>query len=170
MKTTVVPAQVTTVEDKVAGRLGMTQIVLLVTPVFFGSALYAFLPPFMKYSTYKLILMVVILSVCGTMAVRIKGKLLLFWVIAIAKYNVRPRFYVFDKNSSSKRDDLNSQLQAEPLSMIDHRIQLPTLPKLTPADISKALALLDDPARHLSFGTNRKGGLYVRITEVKEQS
>ena len=40
MRTTVVPAQVTTVEDKIAGNLGLSQLLLLTLPVFGGSALF----------------------------------------------------------------------------------------------------------------------------------
>jgi len=53
MKVTVVPAQVTTVEDRIVGSLGFSQLVLIVTPVFIAAALFAVLPPAMGSAVYK---------------------------------------------------------------------------------------------------------------------
>jgi len=48
MKTTTVPAQVTTVEDRLAGNLSLTQLLLLVCPVFVSCLIYVVFPPFIK--------------------------------------------------------------------------------------------------------------------------
>ena len=47
MKMTVVPAQVTTVEDRIIGSLGFSQILLLVIPIFVSAGVFALVPPFM---------------------------------------------------------------------------------------------------------------------------
>ena len=41
MRTTVIPAQITTVEDKIAGSLNLTQILILMIPVFWATIVYA---------------------------------------------------------------------------------------------------------------------------------
>src|SRR5665213_3181374 len=93
MKVTVVPAQVTTVEDRIAGRLGLSQIMLLITPIFVGSALYAVLPPLMNSSPYKLVIIITIMLICSSLAIRIKGKILLLWLIVVLRYRLRPSYY-----------------------------------------------------------------------------
>ena len=77
MKVTIVPAQVTTVEDRIAGNLGLSQLLLLTTPVFSGSLLYVVLPPVFHGAIYKLVLIVALFIICSLMAIRIKGKILL---------------------------------------------------------------------------------------------
>src|SRR6266576_4782423 len=98
MRTSIVPAQITTVEDKVAGNLGLTQLLLLAAPVFISTATYIVLPPNLGAAAYKIVMMTVIAVVFGLLAIRIKGKILLLWAIMITRYNLRPRHYIFDKN------------------------------------------------------------------------
>ena len=50
MKTAIVPAQVTTVEDKVAGNLNLTQLLLIASPVFVRGVIYAVFPPSFEIS------------------------------------------------------------------------------------------------------------------------
>src|SRR5947209_20569411 len=97
MKVTVVPAQVTTVEDRIVGSLGLSQILLLATPVFGGTMLYAILPPNFHSAIYKLIVIALLFATCGLMAIRIRGKILLLWLIVMLRYNLRPRYFVFNK-------------------------------------------------------------------------
>ena len=48
MKTQVIPAQITTVEDKIVGSLTFSQLLLLLTPVALVALIYAFMPPLME--------------------------------------------------------------------------------------------------------------------------
>ena len=73
MKVTVVPAQVTTVEDRISGNLSMSQIALFAIPIFCGSLLYAVLPPSMEVSLYKLIAIGILSLLSCQLAIRIKG-------------------------------------------------------------------------------------------------
>jgi len=168
MRTTVVPAQITTVEDKIAGRLGLSQLLLLISPVFSGSAVFVMLPPFFSYAVYKLVLIVCFAVLCGLLAIRIRGKILLFWAVILLKYNARPRYYVLNKNSTYARD-IAQILPEEPAEHIE-QVSL-TSPKqlshLSLAEIVKVEALLKNPAANLHFKTDKKGGLSVHITEVK---
>lgn len=59
MKTSIVPAQITTVEDKVAGNLSLPQLFLLSAPIFIGSLVYLIFPPFMGAASYKLVIVFV---------------------------------------------------------------------------------------------------------------
>jgi hypothetical protein len=71
MKMTVVPAQVTTVEDRIIGSLGFSQILLLVVPIFISAALFAVLSPVMGSAVYKYIIMGIIALICCILAIRI---------------------------------------------------------------------------------------------------
>jgi hypothetical protein len=74
MKITVVPAQVTTVEDKIMGSLSLSQLMILLLPVFIGAALFVILPPAMGSALYKYILIGILAVICMILSIRIKGK------------------------------------------------------------------------------------------------
>ena len=166
MKVTVVPAQVTTIEDRIAGNLGLSQLLLLAAPVFGGSALYAVLPPNMHYSVYKAVLMTLFLILCGLLSIRIKGKIILFWLAIILKYTLRPRYYVFSKNSLNGREQyLSVEIKEEEPEVKPAKATRRKL-SLSGSDLVNLQSLIDNPAANLSF-ENKKGLLYVRITEVE---
>jgi hypothetical protein len=169
MKVTVVPAQVTTVEDRIIGSLGFSQLLLLVVPIFFSAATFAMLPPLMGYATYKVVLMGIVALFCCTLAIRIKGKILAFWLVAILRYNLRPKFYVFNKNSASYREqyDIRRQEKTSSNEKVKTKRTL-SVPRLEFHEAAKVLAAIDNPASKLRFETTKKGGLHVRLTEVKE--
>ena len=161
MKVTVVPAQVTTVEDRIAGRLGLSQIMLLITPIFIGSALYVILPPFMNSSPYKLVIIISLMLVCSLLSIRIKGKIILFWLIVVLRYRMRPGYYVFNKNTLSGREEY--------MNADDARVRTKTLvPSLSPAELVEVQSLMNNPAANIMYAATKKGGLNVLITEVKE--
>lgn len=167
MRSTVVPAQITTVEDKIAGSLGISQLILLTLPVFGGGALFTLLPPFFSYAIYKIILLTILAALCGVLAIRIKGKVILFWCIALLRYNLRPRFYIFNKNDSHLRDTapvVKEEKTAQPTKVSRLR---PMIPKLSTAELVQVESILTNPQANLHFKTNRKGELYVHITEVQ---
>lgn len=168
MKTTVVPAQVTTVEDKIAGNLGVSQLMLLTVPVFGGSALFVILPPFFNYATYKVVLVVCLAAIAGTLAIRIRGKILLHWMIVMLRYNNRPRYYVLNKNQAHLRDmDSKQELKKVTKEAKPKRTVRQKLPQLSTADLVHVQDIITDPNANLYFKTDRKGKLSVYITEVK---
>lgn len=171
MKVTVVPAQVTTVEDRIAGNLGFSQLMLLTVPIFGGGLLFILLPPVMHNAPYKLVAIAILTFICWTSAIRIKGKILLFWLAIILKYNLRPGFYVFNKNSDASREQYRDLLVKEPTADKLKATAKQIVPsRLELADKVRTLNLINNPAAKVHFETNKKGKLYVRITEVKEQS
>ena len=167
MKVTVVPAQVTTVEDRIIGNLGFSQMLILIIPVFLGAALFAALPPVMTPSSYKYLIMGMLTLVCCILAIRIKGKIVALWLVTILRYNLRPKFYLFNKNTTALREEYE-------LKRVDSDSSAPTskssrtlsIPKLEISEAFKVYNAMDNPATKLRFETTKKGGLNVRLTEI----
>ncbi len=90
----VVPAQVTSIEDKIAGNLTFSQIVLLILPVFVSTGLIIFLPPVVKLAAYKVILIIILGIPPLVMAVRINGELVLARLLVLFSYYRRPKLYL----------------------------------------------------------------------------
>lgn len=167
MRTTIVPAQVTTVEDKITGNLGLSQLVLLVLPVFGGSALFVALPPFFSYATYKVVLIVCFAVLCGVLAIRIKGKIILMWLAVIIRFNVRPRYYLFDKKSTYLREEPVAKEIVEKEDAVKAKPKQKHMPKLSIDQLVEVEKLLTNPEANLHLRANRKGELSVHFTEVK---
>jgi hypothetical protein len=159
------------VEDRIIGNLGFSQMMLLILPVFIGAGLFAMLPPLMNPSTMKYVTMGVIAILCSLLAVRIKEKILVQWMVQILRYMLRPRMYVFNKNVLSGREMYATSIQ-------QRHPELPLLPPTLPQkryqlDIServKVYSALEDPRHHLRFETNKKGVVYVRLSETKKET
>ena len=168
MKSTFVPAQITTVEDKIAGNLGLNQLVLLAAPVFVAGAMFMLLPPFVKVTPLKVILSTVIFVVSASMAIRIRGKLLVEWAVVLLRYNVRPRYSVFNKNDMYLRAKQvePSEEPAEEKTTNKTKRLLTALPKLPVPIVARLEAAIRDPRANFSI-EKRKGKLHVHITEIK---
>lgn len=167
MKTTVVPAQITTVEDKIAGNLNFTQLLLLIAPIFLGGAIYAFMPPVISYTFLKTVVIVLLAIVCITLAIRIKGRLVLEWIGIKSRYNIRPKIYIYDKNDiylrKTDKEETASQMKTKTVRKTKPKFEPATkLPKLVQIE-----HMITDPKADFHFKANRKGGLSVHIKEVK---
>jgi hypothetical protein len=168
MKSTVVPAQVTTVEDKIAGNLTFNQMLLMTTPVFVSGVIFAFLPPFMSLSGYKLVLAVTFALVCLTLAIRIKGRIVLSWIMVLSKYNARPRYYVYNKNDIHLRTTTNEQTNAPSKQSVKKKSTIkPNKIKLPMKKMVWAEEVAINPSAQLEFRTTKKGDLRVYIQEIK---
>lgn len=170
MKVTVVPAQVTTVEDRIMGSLSFSQMMFIITPIFVSAGLFAILPPVMGGSAYKYIVLMSISVLSALLAVRIKGKILAHWLLTILRYNLRPRYYLFNKNVSTLRNEYLQAQAPTPELDIDQvaTSRRSNIPKLTLPETAKVLAAINNPAIKLRFETTRKGRLNVRYTEIEE--
>lgn len=104
MRSTIIPAQITTVEDKIAGSLNFTQMILLMIPVLWSLLLYAFFPPVMHLNSVKDILISLVFIVSVILAFRIRGHIILEWILIYGRYSLRPSYYVFDKNDPLYRE------------------------------------------------------------------
>lgn len=167
MKSTIVPAQITTVEDKVAGSLSLSQLLLLAAPAFIGTAVYILLPPMGKMSIYKIIMVAVIALASGLLAIRIKGKILLLWTIILLRYNLRPRYHVFDKNDIHLRDTEPPTAEVADSQTVADEPTAEPLPVLSVAEAVRLENLMADPKANVQFLTDKKGALRVHFNEVK---
>jgi hypothetical protein len=168
MRTTTVPAQITTVEDKIAGELNLIQILLLVSPIFGSAAIFVALPPFFASAPYKIVIMVCMAVLFATLAIRIKGKIILSWLLILTRYHRRPRYYLFNKNDAHMRDIPKSEVEQKPVEKAEpKKAPRVSLPGLSTAELVKIEELIANPEANLHFRTDKKGGLSVHITEVR---
>jgi hypothetical protein len=165
MRTTIIPAQITTVEDRIAGSLNITQIMLLILAVFGATAIFTILPPANQLTIYKIPVICINILVFLVLALRIKGKVVINWLITLFKYNLRPGYYVFDKNDTYLReiltDNLNEATDEEP---VDTKVKVPHPNKeAILADLIRFEGLVESSKKSLSFRVNKKGGLDVAL-------
>lgn len=167
MRTTTVPAQITTVEDKIAGELSFKQLLLLVAPIFGSAAIYVGLPPFFASAPYKIVVIVCLFVVLGALAIRIKGKIVLDWLMILARYSSRPRYYLFNKNDTHLRDIPKPEAPQEVTEQVKAEKSEPVpQPRLSTADLVQIEQLITNPQANLHFRTDKKGAISVHITEV----
>lgn len=169
MRSTVVPAQVTTVEDRIMGSLGFSQLALIVIPVFVSAGMFIVLPPVMHGSVYKYVLSVIFAVLMGILAIRINGKIVLLWLITILRFNHRPKYYLFNKNTQAFRDDhkLSKQTLSEEESIPVERDTV-QVPRLAFQDTARVLQAIGNRDSKLRFETTKKGGLRVRFSQIKD--
>lgn len=169
MKTTVVPAQITSVEDRIAGNLSFKQLILLIAPVFLSVVLFVFLPPFTKYELYKVIVSVVIALICMTLAIRVRSRLVVEWIGMLSKYNLRPLYYVYNKNSVAGRH-IPPPEKKEPKKVEAKEPKAIPLPQLAfnTGEVMSFENILSNPQADFHFIRDKKGGLRVHIKEIKQ--
>lgn len=170
MKTQSIPAQITTVEDKIVGNLNLTQIMLLIVPVFWVMIVYTLFYPTMSFAIYKLPLILSVSLTSIVLSVRFKNKLILNWLKILLKYNLRPRYYVFNKNESFLR-------QIDIVSMPLHTYKKASVPQIAKAAVRKDVSFVDlvrlerlitNPSYTLTVKSFKKGGLNVSFEQVKQ--
>jgi hypothetical protein len=169
MKTTIVPAQITTIEDRIAGSLNLTQLLLLMVPIFGSSIEYIILPPNLHFAVYKVVLATLLLIVFGLLTVRIKGKILLDWTLVMLRYNRRPRHYVFDKNDFYLKDELIDDNSQDALDkVIEPKPIITEKPfNLHDSEVAYIQQIVSNPLIDLTFKPTKKGEMNVYITEIK---
>ena len=172
MRTQVIPAQITTVEDKIAGNLNLTQIMLLITPVLLGTAIYVLLPPSMSFVAYKLVVVLTLFLVCLILAIRIQGKVLVNWLAVVIKYASRPKYYVFDKNDMAQRDQIMPEVSKKQtnLSKNASKAHAPSNIRIGIPDLVRWEETLVKGKLGMAFKTARKGGLNVVFNKVAKES
>ena len=172
MRTTVIPAQITTVEDKIAGNLNLTQILILMVPVFWTTIVYMLLFPAMHLAWYKIPLVLVVLILCLILSLRIKGKVLIEWLVVLFHYALRPKYYLFNKNDSYLRDlDLHA-FEKKPVKLFKLRIAKKetkqTVPNWSIADFVRLERLIASSKYSLSFKSGKKGGVNVAFDQIQK--
>lgn len=167
MKTTTVPAQVTTIEDKIAGNLNLSQLMLLCAPIFLSAVGYVLVPPLAKFTYAKLAIFIALVFIFSTLSIRLRGKLIVQWIAVIGRYNLRPRYYIYNKNDPYLRPVKTAVKQSSKKKLVEKTKKVqPHLPKLPVPQLIKLQDVITDPRSKLSLRVGRKG-LDVRITEIK---
>ena len=170
MRTTIVPAQITTVEDKIVGNLNFTQVFLLLTPVFFGIIIYLIFPPQLRFALYKLPIMLFIAVISGTLAIRIKGKVVIAWIVILLRYNTRPRYFIANKNDAFQRD-ITYETHEQKVKIKNIALHKKQKQKQEQAisfpDIFRFEQFITNPKSNMSFKFAKKGKLYVSLSEIK---
>lgn len=172
MRTTVIPAQITTVEDKIAGNLNLTQIIILMIPVFFTTIVYGIFPPRLHFVLYKFPLILIALILCLILSLRIKGKVVFNWLFVLVRYNLRPKYYLFNKNDTYLRVLDLPQIQKRTYKLptfAQHKIKSrSTNSNVGAIDIIKLKGFIKNPNYTLSLKPNKKGGLYVGLEQIQQ--
>jgi hypothetical protein len=168
MKYAIVPAQIMTVEDRITGNLSLPQMILLFVPVFAAVLAYVGLPPIYEYAAYKIAFVLAAALVCGLSAIRIKGRILIVWATVMLSYNLRPRYYIYNKNDAYLRESVeNTAPQKVPAEeKPQEEAELPAAPQLSVAELVQLESILANPKANVRF-INEKGRLRVRATEIK---
>lgn len=171
MRTKVIPAQITTVEDKIAGNYSFVQIILLMIPVIFTAFSYAFLIPVMNMVWYKAGLIVVTTIISIVLSFRIKGRIVASWLSLVARYNLRPRYYIYNKNDVTCRElhlpEIKKVTKSSKASVKAKAKQAIKQPRLSIVDLISFERATTDKSLGLHFVVDKKGGLNVAYTKVK---
>lgn len=168
MKTTVVPAQITSVEDRVAGNFTFAQILLLIAALLLGTVLYVFVAPRLHLSALKLSLIGCQFGLFGGLALRYQGKILAQWLVVYLRFYLRPRLYVFTKKDLINRDiELPVVKKAKPAGQPQVRANQAATP-VSLLDQVVLDRLVDNPSLSVSFELSKKGGIDVSLTPSQD--
>ncbi len=169
MKTTVVPAQITTVEDRIAGSLTLPQIVLLVMPMVIGALMYAVIAPKMHFGTIKTTLIAIEFIFFGGLALRINGKIVGEWLVIYLRFSSRPRRYVFTKKDITHREVIVENEIKTKLKQVQNNEIKKTDKPLTLLEESHIGKIFNNNNLSISFKPSKKGGLDVQLKKAKSQ-
>jgi len=168
MRITVVPAQITTVEDRVAGSLTFVQIVLLVISLVIGAAIYSGMAPKIHFSSVKLTLIALDFLIFGVLAIRWGGKIIADWLIIYLRYSARPRRYIFTKNDLIHRDiiiETTKEIVKVNAQAAEKKTKKQKM--LTLLEQSKMDQLFAENALSVSFKISKKGGVDVSLKQTE---
>ncbi len=163
MKTAIVPAQITSVEDTLAGSLTLTQLVLMIIPVFLAAAVLTLLPPFFGIAVYKLIVLVLLGLPFLFLSLRLNGQVMFYALKSLVVFRLRPRLYLATVDQTlcpvcaaldQANDVESSMLAAQPQS---RDIILP----LNSSERQQLDASLS--GRHVAYFSDKNGGIYAII-------
>lgn len=166
MKTTIIPAQITTVEDKIAGNLSLTQVIILMLPVFFAGFIYVALSPRMGFALYKVFLILPVLLIAFILSLRIEDKLVVNWLVLLLRYNIKPKYYVFNKNDGYMRElylPNASKKTAKAISLAKSKRRVTS----SSLGIKEQIAFEKDN-ENIRFKANGKGGMNVIFNQIQK--
>lgn len=161
MKASIIPAQITTVEDRIAANLNFTQLLLLSIPLFLSALVFFVFPPIGKYSLYKLIIAVISTSFISVLAIRVKDKLLIDILRQRTKYYLRPRIYIYTRQSTIAQEE---EIAARPNIKVNAKKSLatPSTQLSLKARISSQKLLQN--RKYIVAFQSKEGGLVVKVS------
>lgn len=166
MRTTVVPAQITTVEDRIVGNLTFTQVLLLIVPLLTSTALYVFLAPHSHISSVKLILILGQFTLFGGLALRFRGRIIAEWIGVLHQFSNRPRTYIFTKNDPIGRQVMQNLDKQDVVSAASTTTTPAKQNSNSLTDQLRIERLFANPKFTVSFGLAKKGKVDVSLTQV----
>ena len=168
MKTSVVPAQITTVEDKIAGNLTFTQIILLIIPLILGTIIYVLTPPTSKVTILKSAIIGIVFATFGLLAIRFKGRTIADWLVILLRFGLRPNLYLFIKNDPETRDPIIPEKHLHDAStkkQVVKKLKTKTSPLVNQPRLDK---LINNPSTIIRLELGKKGGINVSLSAEKD--
>lgn len=144
MRTTIIPAQITSVEDKITSFLNLKQIVILVFNLIFVMIIFLIIPPFIKFSIIKMIFTFLLSIIIAPLSFKYRGVLLLDYLKLILDFKLRPKVYVLIRD-----DQVDEEINFEKKSFMSLKTKEKTFTKV------KKLG-------H-SYGYGKRGEVYVQL-------
>ena len=168
MRISIVPAQITTIEDKIAGNISVQQAALLGIPILLGFIIAVVFPPSGQFVAYKIAIVFGLFIICGSLAIRIKDRIIAQWLKLFAVYYARPLYYIYDKNSTYLRLDKAEEIVPDEVSEAQPVKQPPVITtNISSKEFVRLEQFATDIRAGMKFEVGKKGELNVRITEVK---
>jgi len=168
MKTAIVPAQVTTIEDRIAGNFTIAQLGILLLGLGLATLLYLLMSPKLHFNPGKAVAIVTVIALVAPLAIRIQGKIVADWLIVLSRFLSRPHRYIFTKNDLATRAVPIPENKAHIVTQAQPKPSLRTVIKqLSVPDQAKADELLENPGLAVRFVIAEKGGIDVSLTPVK---
>jgi hypothetical protein len=160
MRITTIPAQITTVEDRLTANLSMTQFFILIISCLLGLIIFLLIPPWLKISYLKLIILLPFFLI-STLAIRIKDQLLITTLKIMIDYQLRAHIYVLDKTILDKPIKIQAKI-GQDHSPTEHVFKLEKTFQFKPANLNL------NRYRHnqrVIFKVNKQGGLDVGMVK-----
>ncbi len=159
MRVSVIPAQITNVEDKITSSLSITQIIILILALLISFFIYLVIPPFLKFSLLKLIPSIILSGSISVLAIRRRDQnLVLNYLILYLSFLLRPRIYVLTPSSKYNH---NPELNITKMS--SKKVRSEIIPSSRQTD--HLSELVKDSDKYV-FKFNKKGKLYVQISNI----
>jgi hypothetical protein len=130
--------------------------------------IFAILPHRMHAAPYKYVLSGFVCALVGTLAIRIKEKLVLNWCLILFNFYKRPKWYVYDKNNQYCRDlrvVVFDSLENSGLSNVKELVNKSSILSMTIYEQFLAEEIISKEGLNIIFKTAKKGHLDVIVTK-----
>jgi hypothetical protein len=108
-------------------------------------------------------------AVFGTLAIRVRGKILIEWLVILLRFRMRPRIYIFTKNDLTHREadiiPVTEEKKAVTKEMEAKKELRNTVSLEDQAMIEKVLF---NPSLKFRFGLGKKGGIDVSVVASED--